>query len=400
MTLQMVLNWLNRYIPKKKLILFNSFPDMTGNAWALFCYIERERPDILRQYRIVWTVGRRGIAGAKKKIAYFQKRLPEDRYKGKIRVCSKKSPWGIWCYCRAGYLITTHNYFTGVGTADKQQNINLWHGMPLKKIGKYMDNASGYNPMQTDYGIATSRLFQEIMAKAFGVDRSRIWISGQPCNDALFQQTHALYRLGIQKEKYQKVIVWMPTYRTSVVGEIRCDGDSHAFGVQKILTENLKQLSDILEKEQAFLLIKPHPMDAICKLNFENTNYIGVFKSNELADKNVELYEVLAETDVLITDYSSVYIDYLILKKPVAFICSDMDIYENNRGFCLPSVLELMPGEKIYGEKDFWYYLNHMDEINQSWKDERERVSEIFHLHQDAYSSRRVCEKIFGKKDI
>ncbi|MGN0132045.1 MAG: CDP-glycerol glycerophosphotransferase family protein [Lachnospiraceae bacterium] len=400
MDLHTVVNWINRHIPKKKLILFNSFPAMTGNAWALFCYIERERPDILKKYQIVWAVRREEIACAKKKIACVQNDLVERTYKGKIRVCVKKSLKGIWEYCRAGYLITTHNYFTGVDTTDDQKNINLWHGMPLKKIGKYLNGVSEHDDIQADFTIATGPFFQKVMSRATGLDENKVWITGQPCSDILFEQTNALHRIGIPKEKYQRIIVWMPTYRTSTVGEIRCDGDAEAFGVLKILTKETERLDAVLRKKQAFLLIKPHPMDIICTMKLKNTDHVGVITSEELYNKNVDLYEVLAESDVLITDYSSVYIDYLISKKPIAFLCSDIDAYEKSRGFCFPSVLELMPGEKIYGEEDFWYYLDHMDEINREWEPEREKVCSVLHLNQDNRSSQRVCEKIFGKRDM
>ncbi len=394
MKLRLIVNWLNKRIPKKNIVLFNSFPDISGNSWAVYCYIKRERPDLQKKYRLIWSVGKKEVYFARKKIEDFQKTLSTGH--NKTEICIKKSIRGIWLYCCAQYFITTHNYFTGVNTTRDQKNINLWHGMPLKRIGKYLDDQEHDN-IQADCTIATSSFFQKVMEKAFDLPDKDVWITGQPCNDVFFEQTDALFRLGIQKSKYEKIIIWMPTYRTSVVGEIRCDGDADGFGVVSLLRENIKSLNDLLKKKGYLLLIKPHPMDMINEMNLENSENLWIIRGKELCNKNVELYELLAETDVLMTDYSSVYVDYLLLKKPIAFFCNDMEAYEKSRGFCFPSIMELLPGEKIYNEKDFWNYLENLDDLNDRWIWERERICELFYQNQDNNSSKRVCERIFGK---
>lgn len=396
MTLQLIVNFLNNLIPKKNIVLFNSFPDMSGNAWAVYCYIKRERPDLQKKYRLIWSVGRKEEDFARKKMEDFQKTLSPEC--DKMEICIKKSIRGIWLYCCAKYFITTHNYFTGVHTTSGQKNINLWHGMPLKKIGKYLDEQV-HDDIQADCTIATSVFFQEIMGKAFGLRGKDVWITGQPCNDVLFEQTDALLRLGIQREKYEKIIIWMPTYRTSIVGEIRCDGDADGFGVVNLLKESKDRLNKILKKKRYLLLIKPHPMDMINEMDLGNSENFLIIRGKELNEKNVELYELLAQTDVLMTDYSSVYVDYLLLKRPIAFFCSDIEAYEKSRGFCIPSIMELLPGEKIYNEKDFWNYLENLDALNGQWNRERERICGLFYQHQDNNSSKRVCERIFGKEN-
>lgn len=397
MKLQLIVNWLNKWVPKKNIILFNSFPDMSGNAWAVYCYIKRERPDLQKKYRIIWSVGKKEVNSSRRKLENFRQTLPMKQ--NRTEICIKKSIKGIWLYCRAKYFITTHNYFTGVYTTSEQRNINLWHGMPLKKIGKYLDGQQAHDDIQSDCTIATSSFFQEVMGKAFGLKKENVWITGQPCNDILFEQTDALHRLGIQKEKYEKIIIWMPTYRTSIIGEIRCDGDADGFGVVNLLRKNEKYLNDMLKEKGYFLLIKPHPMDLINTMKLENSENVRIVSEKELGDGNVGLYELLAEADVLMTDYSSVYVDYLLLKRPIAFLCSDLEAYQKSRGFCFPSVMELLPGEKIYNEKDFWNYLDNLDDLNEQWIQERERICTLFYQNQDNNSSKRVCECIFGEED-
>jgi CDP-glycerol glycerophosphotransferase (TagB/SpsB family) len=272
--------------------------------------------------------------------------------------------------------------------------------MPFKTIGNAILVETGKDHIQGDYTIATSPVFQKIMANAFGLPKEKVLITGQPCSDLLFANHGALQKLSINKECYKKVIMWMPTYRKSVVGAIRDDGNSDGFGVVSVFREHFDELNNKLKEHEYLLLIKPHPMDAINTIEFRESAHIKVVHNVDLEQKQVILYELLGEVDLLLTDYSSVFIDYLVLNKPIAFVFDDLDSYSETRGFSLKNPMEYLPGERITDFSQLLNYLENIDSINDGWRENRENITRLFHSYFDDKSSERVCKAIFDKNNL
>lgn len=272
--LKAIINILNRIIPKSNKIIFNSFPNVSGNVLSVYDELVNRHSDLAEKYNLVWIINNNEFDAA-------DKLLKNINHNQKYIICKKKSIKGIWLYCRSKYILTTHNYITGVNTYGEQKNYNLWHGMPFKTIGKMMDNTSEKDYLQGDYTIATSPIFQEIMANSFGLSKEKVFITGQSCNDQLFHTKDALKKVGICKESFSKIIMWMPTYRKSIVGAIHEDGDINCFGVSTILNEYFSELNNLLIKRNYLLLIKPHPMDVINSLKLSESNNIRVIHDND-----------------------------------------------------------------------------------------------------------------------
>ena len=390
--LKKIVNVANKIVPKKNMILFNSFPDISGNSLMLYRYMAEHQREFLKSVQVVWS-----IQGDDEKLA--RKLLESVSDYSDFKICKKKSIAGLWTLCRSKYIISTHNYITGIKSHGEQKHYNLWHGMPFKAIGSMVENGGAGDVIQADYTLATSEVFQDIMSKAFSLPTERVMITGQPCNDILFFENKALEKLGIAKKKKKKVLLWMPTYRKSMVGSIREDGDVNAFGVVDIFENHFEELTALLQAEGILLLIKPHPMDVICQMKLKTTRYIKVFQNKDLDAAGVVLYELLAESDVLFTDYSSVFIDYLNLDRPIAFVCDDIESYAANRGFCFEPVREYLPGEIIHNYEELTQYLRNMDSLNDKWEEKRKEINKVFNQYSDSQSSERVFKFIFGKKD-
>lgn len=381
---------LNAIMPKKNVILFNSYPDVGGNALALYEYILKNRPDVCRQYRLVWTVA----SDAERFRSILHKRTGIDGHD----VREKKSSGGIFAFLTAKYIFSTHGYFSAVRFAKGQTHVNLWHGMPFKKIGKDVGHDNGKQD-KADCTIATGELFREIMAYSFDIDREKVLVSGQPCNDLLLKKGDFLAKLGIDRDAYRKVIMWMPTYRKSVVGDIRSDGNENGFGVCTVLQTKGAELNALLREKGYLLIVKPHPMDAVCQMELSGGDNVLILKNERLDEENLQLYEVLSECDVLLTDYSSVYIDYMITDRPIAFVCDDLEEYERTRGFSVENPREYMPGELISDTEGLFAYLSDMEETNGRWREKYGELRSLFHTFPDGESSARVCEAFFGQKN-
>ena len=383
---------INNIIPKGKTILFNSFPDLNGNALALYEYIIKNRPDLLEKYRLVWSVAFMTVGDA-------VKMLQERTGIKKHNVVAKKSIKGILTFLTAKYLVSTHYYFPSVKTGAKQVNINLWHGMPFKRIGRLLEEEEVTEVQDyADITIATSPVFQELMAKAFNIDKSSVLVTGQPCNDYFGDSKVEMEKIVPNLESFKKAVVWLPTYRTSVVGEIRQDGKADSFGVAEVLLEHFEELDDCLKSNGYLLVVKPHPMDSISAIDLPESDNIKIVTNSDLTGKNIQLYEFLSGSDVLLTDYSSVFIDLLVSGKPMAFVCDDIDEYGSSRGFCFDPPRDYMPGELIRNSEQFIDYLNHMDEINGKWSVKYTALREILNPFCDSNASERVCNAVWGNK--
>jgi len=377
------ISFLNRIFRKKNIIIFSSFPDMSDNSFAIFDYLIKKKKD--KEYLMVWLIDECS------KIDKIKKNIYERFGNVNVKYIKKKSFLGIYYYIFSRYIFCTHGIFSGVTLCKKQTKINLWHAMPTKRIG-LLDNKKKEDIASSNYMIATSDIFANILAKAFGIDEKNILKIGQPRNDLLFRGDNSLRKIGIDKFKYGKIFLWMPTYRVSIRGDIRTDSKIKESGLPLLAQEEIIKLNDLLFKENFLFVIKLHPMDEVTIKYFSNLSNIIFIDDKILIDSNVQLYSLIGECGILLTDYSSVYIDYLILNRPIGFIIDDLEDYKNNRGFVFDNFEEWMPGEKIATFKDLENFLldikNGIDKYGEIRKEVNKKVNKFI----DGESSKRLIE--------
>lgn len=374
-----VMEWFNRLIPKKNIILFNSYPAYSDNSRSLYQYILTNRPDITENFKIVW--------GQDKKSS-----IPEELIHYNIEKIDKKSLKGIYTFLSAKYIFSTHGYFPGVKSGNNQIQVNLWHGCGYKSI---MDSDRIY---RGDINIVTGSIYIQIHENVLDMRKGTVYPTGLPRNDLLFTNREVMSKLGINKEKFKKVYIWMPTYRKANEGHDEVDGKIDAFTISTMTSDELNQLNKVLNEMEFLLIVKPHPMDAKAFDNVKGYTNIKTIMNGELDNAGVQLYEFMAETDALLSDYSSVVIDYLMLQKPVVMVMSDIYEYENSRGFVFENIKDYLPGPIITNTKGLINYFKSADQVDEKWKEKRSQLSRIFHDNLDGNSCERVCDMVFGKK--
>ncbi|MCI8948904.1 MAG: hypothetical protein HFG49_02525 [Lachnospiraceae bacterium] len=371
---------LNKIIPKKAVILFDSFPNICDNSYALYEYIIKNRKDICRKYQLIWT-----------KKGYVD--LDKLNILPNTKVFEKKSFAGIWCFLRAQYVISTHGFFRWVRSGKNQLQINLWHGCGYKDVPP---KDRGY---RGDMTIVISDRYKSLYSDFFSLNQDSVHITGYPRNDILFQKSTALKKLGINKERYKKIILWMPTYRKAVQGHAGIDGRTDSFMSSNLSKEECETLNKALSDRDFFLIAKLHPMESSTLDKMKGLSNIRSITSQNLLEQGVQLYELLADSDVLLSDYSSIVVDYLLLDKPVVMVLSDMDEYEKNRGFVFHPVADYFPGPIIGDLTSLIHYFQNADEIDLNWKYRRKEIKDKMHVYQDSGSAARVADLIWGKTD-
>ncbi|MDP5131102.1 MAG: CDP-glycerol glycerophosphotransferase family protein [Paraglaciecola sp.] len=202
--------------------------------------------------------------------------------------------------------------------------INLWHGLPIKKImydtfdnskkaknfwGKLEDFLTPYNQHRNDLLLATSDETQLLLANAFKLPKKQVVITGFPRNDVFQPNTTKQIKTN---ESYQ--CLYMPTFRGGVGSE--CDlFYQYGFDVVK--------MDKILRDNNISLILRLHPVNRpSAKLleGIENASCISL-------DSTPDLYTSIHHYDALITDYSGGYLDFILSGKPILFAPFDLDRY-------------------------------------------------------------------------
>lgn len=283
-----------------------------------------------------------------------------------------------------------------------QVYVQCWHGTPLKRLRYDIEvNGAVLNTIEEirkrndrdavkfDYFISPSKYCTEKFTSAFNLialgKKNIIIEEGYPRNDSLFNRgkkdiDKIKDKLGIPKDK--KVICYLPTFRDN----------QHTSGVG--YTYNLAIDFDSLKKrfgKDYVILFKPHYFIAnkIDLSKYKNFVY-NVANYDEIND-------IYLASDLLITDYSSVFFDYANLNRPVMFYMYDFDDYKNNlRDFYIS--LDELPGPIAKTQKELEDYIVNIDKSISKYKKTYDKFNDKYNYLDDGNASERVIRVIF--KDI
>jgi len=389
-TAMLPIYWLSYLVPKdKNLWIFGAWfgEKYADNSKYLFEYINKNHTEI----KAIWLTNNQNTFELIKKKGY--------------KVFKTYSLKGLFYALRAQVgIISTGLKDINIYTTGNMKIVQLWHGIPLKKI-MFDDKITFKHPnffknitflifpfLKRDFYysntifIATSEEVQKRMSSAFNVRLDKVKVTGYPRNDSFFQSLRKdldfVKKLLYFKSIGKKIVIYMPTHRRE--GKLN---------ICKFLFSNLSFLNSRLEWLNCILLVKLHyyHLNEISYLTNENYSNIIV-----LNDKLIEqdIYNILKLTDILITDYSSVYLDYLLLNKPIIFAPFDLEDYlKNDREFYY-NYNEVTPGPKAKNWEEVIKYLEDFIKNPQLYKEEREKIKNFFHKYKDGNSSKRVFQEI------
>ena len=259
----------------------------------------------------------------------------------------------------------------------KQLFIQMWHGTPLKRIDKTKERDGVYYSKI----LYPSDWYKKEYMKTFASREEQMFLNGLPRNDYLFKPVLPSFLAGVEGLK----ILWLPTYRHGF-GEEETKSD-----IPVLNEENVVELDNFLEEKHITLLIKPHPAQqgSLEGLFTNSLSRVRLINDRTLDENNIVLYSFIGAMDALITDYSSVYFDYLLLNRPIGFAIDDIEEYRKNRGFVFDDILEYMPGEKIYDFGDLKLFIDHIQQGTDEYVHERKRVNDLVNHWQDGNNCER-----------
>ena len=211
--------------------------------------------------------------------------------------------------------------------SDLRHFVNLWHGIPLKRIGTAsIDQMSNLESIHAEHAkctavIASSKIDRMAMASAFyPLTFNDVWTTGLPRNDFVVCDENTLpadmkedMRRVREMTGGKKLILYAPTFRN--------DKEN---GYYNFTSEEKQKIQALLERHGYVLGIREHLADKTRSYSSELAS-IGALN---LGDKSFSNIEVLYRcADVLITDYSSCFIDFMLTGKPMLSFAYDFDRY-------------------------------------------------------------------------
>lgn len=357
-------------------IVFESSPDLSDNAYALFDYMNKN--GILEQYKTIWLVDNPQNFRNTKSVTYLKKGW------GKLAV----KTYSTIAVCK--YYICDHNCMIQK-KRDNQVVLYLSHGIGFKKAKGAPNITDNYS-----YIVSHGNLSTEIIRSYFNADPEMVKELGYPRNDYLFEKNDDIRKRFEEKyafSKYDKVILWMPTFRKSYSKSISEDYIENATGLPLFNTlDDLNAFDKFLEKENILMILKLHHLQADMPVFAKKFSNLLILKDSDLNKLSTQLYQFIPLTDALITDYSSIFVSYLLLDKPIMYTLDDYDEYEKSRGFKMENTKQYLRGDHIYQISDLENALLDIKAGKDKYKKERNETVKTFYNYTDNNSSKRIVE--------
>lgn len=378
--LRLVFYLTSKLFKPKNIIVFESFlgKQYSDNPKAIYKYTKKNYPE----YKMYWSIDRNFNKSKNKNLNYIVRLTPK---------------W-IYIMATSKYWIVNSRLPLWIPKPKHTTYVQTWHGTPLKKLGKdikkvHMVGANTHTykleflkeASKWDYLISPNEYSTKIFRGAFNF-RKKIIESGYPRNDILFHCNNNKYinkiKQSLKIPLNKKVILYAPTWR---------DNEYYSTGKYKhSLKLNLKKLKKEL-KDEYIILLRMHYLVA------ENIN-LQPYKdfAYDLSSYN-DINELFLISDLLITDYSSVFFDYANLKRPMIFFVYDMEEYKDDiRGFYF-NFEEYAPGPLLTTTNEVIKEIKNISIDDFVPSESFERFYEKFCYLEDGNASERVAKAIIGK---
>lgn len=365
------------------LIIFKSKPDFSDNSRAMAEFMINN--GYLGKYTICFDV-------VDKSIAKKFKHLPITFFSSSNDYGLKKFKDLKFLYT-AKLLLSTHEMVLPINNKrNGQQLIRLWHGCG------YKDRASNDNveTRRFDLALVPGEVFIKTKAYFWNVDEKYILAKGYPRYDWLLKKDECAIQLSkkIIADHSSKMIIWMPTYRVDKYGRINDTNKLDMFPIVHT-SEEWETLDLLCFDNHITLFVKLHPYQLDYDIPFDKFRNIKNLTNDILDVDDIPLYKFVALCDGLISDYSSIAIDYLLVDRPIAFTLDDYDLYKESRGFVFENPLEYMPGHHLYNFNDLTAYIESVANGEDPFKKERDKIRKVTVVQSDHY-----CLDILDTLDV
>jgi CDP-glycerol glycerophosphotransferase (TagB/SpsB family) len=332
---------LELFLKKRDIVVFGA---MNGNWYGdnakyIFQYVSQSD----RKFKFIWLT----------KDVNVYKNLKDQG----LPVCYIHSLKGIFYQFTAKvglYTDSLYDLFISPYFASRKiKLIALRHGRSVKRVRfarlnhKMSEKEYRERMIETKlicYASSTSSFISVIQEKCLKIGKVKHQITGYPRNDLMLEKAN-----DIKGKKLlfgdMKIVLYAPTWR-------------HGRGVTSFfpfISFDFEILNNKLKTLNIVLLLRPHVTELIASKKLrDDLNYFSSYSNIEIAShkKYPDVNNLIPYVDMLLSDYSALYHDYLLLDRPIGLIPYDYDSFNSSNGFLYP-YMDLMPGKNISTFNDF-----------------------------------------------
>ena len=384
--------FVKEYQLRDKTILYEAFGGrgMICNPYALFLYLlEKEE---YQDYTHIWVLD--DFEDNRKQIEKYEK-YPNVRF---VKYKSKE-------YCKdlatVKYLVNNVSFPSYFLKREGQVLIDTWHGTPLKNMGFDIPGANisqgntARNLLSADYIVSSGPYMTETAYKNSykmqNLYEGTILEEGFPRNDKLFENNRAeiirkLQSYGVNAEADKKIILYAPTWR----GEQYRQPDTDLQDVYKLI----QIIEDSIDTKEYQVLVKLHQI--VYHYLKENQVELGDAQA-KFIPATMDTNEILSVTDVLISDYSSIFYDFMLTGKPILFYVPDAENFEDYRG--LYYGFDNLPGPAVSSPEKVGELLKDIPAAVSSYQEKYAKARVQICPRDDGNVCRRIVDVMFDGKE-
>lgn len=348
-----------KIIPTRNVILLESVPDFSDSM--INVYNEFLKRHVDNKYKIVW---------------FTDNGVKSNQYN------TTSNKFLKFYYLQCAKVIISSNRIL-YKQKENQKVFYITHGNPAKQVRNYY-----YLTGDVDYLICFSKYFEknnsierhQPLEKCFGL--------GLPRNDKLFENVELNKYFG----NFKKYIFWYPTVKEFKGGRVAGNGEPIPFLTSK---KSRLKINEVAKKNDVAIIAKIHFGNKDAEI--ESMSNLFIITNDFYKKTGIHHYSFLGSGDALVTDYSSVFYDYLLVNKPICLIWNDIDDYKANPGLTDDFYLEdSNAASKVYNIDEFCNFINAIGEGKDSKNSERVKVIQSKIGQQNDITS-QVCDFILEK---
>lgn len=353
----------------KDTIILESHNDFDSNGGAFYDYLISN--GFNHKYKIVWLLRNKKPETLPFNVECFNLFVPSIRK--------------TFHLCTAKYILFCHERLER--QRDDQISVYLTHG----PVGLKAFKGTEVLPETLSYCLMPSQFLLPVLSAEYMIDKSdtKTIILGYPMHDCLYSDQKGEL-LKCSDKHYEKVILWMPTFRKAV-GFHRNDSEiDQPLGIPLINTiEELEEVNSKLKKGNALLIIKLHPMQDPTTIKIQDMSNITVLDGNRVKSLGIDNYRLMKDTDAILSDYSTVAYDYLHLDRPIGYSFDDLNSY--SKGLLFSDVDSMLAGKKIYNLSDFFDFIDDVIAGKDEYKEKRHELFDKVFQYHDGNSCERLA---------
>lgn len=362
---------ISKIIPKKRnRWVFGAWfgSAISDNTKAFYDYVNLHYPDIEK----IWVVND-----------------PEKHHLDGCKFVRRNSLKSLKYITTAKVAVMNQGYgdFNALNFLGNCYSVQLWHGIAWKKfvlesmpeLTKHKRKLFVYSNSYSLY-LAPSEKYKKVLLSAFATDESKVVMTGLPRNEALFDEDFCRKcREEVQERfslnKNEKIIVYMPTFR---------DKTDEVFS---FFSDDVYEKVSKIGEELGFVVLE--------KSHYKNSDTASTGSRERIVSAlGMDANTLLASADMLITDYSSCFFDFLIRKKPIIHYVYDYDYYKNTDRGLIYEIDEVAAGDVAYNLDELLKTITDNIESPELRSDVRDRITNDFITFEKPGTSAIICERI------